>query len=971
MRPRALRQNTPSEARTAVASAFESFEARRGKKANETTTRVELIDEVLRAVGWPVVERELATGTGDFIDYELRDADDEAWMVVEAKRSGEHFRLKLKSSRTTQPSRSIQSLLGTGGESLRDVLKQAARYSNDRGVALACATNGFEWLFFRGLSTPTRPWTKGQAIIFSGVDDIVARFDEFLACIGRTSVGTPFLHERLELPPTGMLPASRVPNDVLTIARREREPSNLATIRSISEFLFLEIFGEHRADMLAHCYVQPGASEEFERSIHRLLKDSEVVLDDEGVTPVATDTEKFVAHVARQESTGAKQPVVVVGNVGVGKTTFLQRSLSQLRSDRSAICAVIDLEGFGQGVGIDGTVEQARVATQVLAKLETAAMTVLKHRTDLSDAARLQAEHSSRETLSTLQLSKLQNTKKLGQALWAADVAAWPRRELEIFDELTSRPLQHLVAYIRHLHGRFKREDGARYPILIAIDNLDLGTDDYQRTIYGLAQQLTRDTNAIVVVCLREDTFRMGREPGGFLTSSAFPFVFHVARPPLDKLLRKRVQYGEFAEKNQNLPRGLKMDGAQLKSVCALVRTTLLTQKSESLELFAGLSGHNMRAALDLVRALVDGSVDAPGQPDASSTYAFQCLLNASGYEMLQARVVNCFDAEPAAAPAHALQTRLLAYYSFALDSGPSRALFEEADRALVNFSGWGYPVALVRWALENLVRSGLLRDPRGGRRANQPLPKRLSITASGHVHLKSLVDLRSYRAAVAGATRWYDRDLADSFIRTASEAGGDPGLTLADVVESNAVDVFDAYLAQAITREDAALATGLGAHRWRAEVLSRSARILPEQYHPLPASVVAPPFEPAPAPTRPRPPKKDQLQLDLGVSDDPPRLEKIHRDIEHKGTVWTPRILWALEFAKRRHLGPQRASDLAELLVRYGDIDVPRNNVARAFRDFSPENGVDGLWTVEKKRYLITEAGALLLKALLSNDQD
>lgn len=968
MRGKSPATKTPLEARDAVSAAFKSFEERRKKTANEATTRVELIDEVLRAIGWPTgsIDRELPTGTGDFIDYELQ-ADGQSWMVVEAKRVGESFRLAAKPGRASQPSKSVQSLMSTGGESLRDVLKQAARYCNERGIPLACATNGFEWVFFRGLSAPLRPWTKGNAVIFSGLADIVARFDEFLACIGRASAGTAFLHERLELPPTGMLPPSRIPRDVLTFGRKERDASAAALVRNISDFLFSEIYGEHRTDMLARCYVEPGTSEEFERSIHRLLKDSEGVIDDDGIRAVTTDAEKFVAHVDRQESSGAKQPVVVVGNVGVGKTTFLQRSLAQLRADRSAMCAVVDLEGFGQASGVDGPAEQARVAAEVLNKLQTAAMTVLKHRDDLSDAAKLQGEHSSRETLSTLQLNTLNMSKRLGQALWTADPTAWLRKEMEIFEELTSRPVHHLVAYVRHLHGRYKRKDGARYPILIAIDNLDLGTDEYQRTIYGLAQQLTRDTNAIVVVCLREDTFRLGRDPGGFLTSSAFPFVFHVARPPLDRLLRKRVAYGEFATEHGQLPRGLKTDGSHIVDVCTLVRTALLAQKSESLELFAGLAGHNMRAALDLVRALVDGSVDAPGKPDASATYAFECLMNSAGYETLQARVVNCFDAEPAAAPAHALQTRLLAYYSFALDAGPERVLFEEVERAIANFSGWGYPVALVRWSLENLVKSGLLRDPKGGRRPNHQLSKRLSITASGHVHLNRLVDLRAYRASVAASTRWYDPQLADSFIRVSSEASGTAGLTIGDIVESKAIDVFDAYLAQSVTREDGALVTALGGQRWRAEVLSRSARILPPQYQPVPPPL-APPSEVAVTSSpRQQRKKRGQLQLALGVADEA-TLTKIHRDVEYKGTVWTPRILWALEFAKRRHLGPQRASDLAELLVRYGDVDVPHNNVARAFRDFRAEHGVDGLWTVEKKRYTITEAGALVLKTLLSD---
>ena len=94
MRGKPSPERTPAESRDAVSAAFKAFEERRRKKANETTTRVELIDELLSAVGWSTgsIERELPTGTGDFIDYELQ-ADGHPWMVVEAKRAGQSFRL--------------------------------------------------------------------------------------------------------------------------------------------------------------------------------------------------------------------------------------------------------------------------------------------------------------------------------------------------------------------------------------------------------------------------------------------------------------------------------------------------------------------------------------------------------------------------------------------------------------------------------------------------------------------------------------------------------------------------------------------------------------------------------------------------------------------------------------------------------------------------------------------------------------
>ena len=119
---------TPAEARDAIGLAFKSFAENRSGNANEATTRVELIDEVLRAVGWPTgsIERERPTGTGDFIDYELN--VDGPWMVVEAKRVGESFRLSQKSGRAQHPSRSVQSLISTGGESLRDTVARVLPY---------------------------------------------------------------------------------------------------------------------------------------------------------------------------------------------------------------------------------------------------------------------------------------------------------------------------------------------------------------------------------------------------------------------------------------------------------------------------------------------------------------------------------------------------------------------------------------------------------------------------------------------------------------------------------------------------------------------------------------------------------------------------------------------------------------------------------------------------------------------------
>ena len=215
---------------------------RRLSEANEATTRIELIDAVLRAVGWPDEElnREVPSGTGDSLDYELQGGG-LPWMVVEAKRAGKTFDLD-KSNIATNDSagRSIKLLLSRGGSTLREALKQAAQYCNDRAIPLACITNGYQWVFFRGLSSKHRKWQDGSALIFSDAKDVISRFDDFWGCISRAWAGKPYLNEFLDRPPMAPLPAPRTPRDFLEIRRPASESEVIAVLRLIDPLISSE-----------------------------------------------------------------------------------------------------------------------------------------------------------------------------------------------------------------------------------------------------------------------------------------------------------------------------------------------------------------------------------------------------------------------------------------------------------------------------------------------------------------------------------------------------------------------------------------------------------------------------------------------------------------------------------------------------------------------------------------------------------
>jgi len=162
----------PSAAKEHVAKVLAQFQpTRRLRQANEARTRIEVIDAVLAAVGWPRedIEPEAPSGTGEYLDYEVW-THDLPWMVVEAKRSGVTFELPAAPKKGDSILRGIGPLLSQGGPALKEAMKQAATYCNDRGIPLAAVTNGFQWLFFRGLSSKQRPWSAGVALTFASPD---------------------------------------------------------------------------------------------------------------------------------------------------------------------------------------------------------------------------------------------------------------------------------------------------------------------------------------------------------------------------------------------------------------------------------------------------------------------------------------------------------------------------------------------------------------------------------------------------------------------------------------------------------------------------------------------------------------------------------------------------------------------------------------------------------------------------------
>ncbi|MEO1483738.1 MAG: hypothetical protein AAFU77_16640 [Myxococcota bacterium] len=96
-------------------------------------------------------------------------------------------------------------------------------------------------------------------------------------------------------------------------------------------------------------------------------------------------------------------------------------------------------------------------------------------------------------------------------------------------------------------------------------------------------------------------------------------------------------------------------------------------------------------------------------------------------------------------------------------------------------------------------------------------------------------------------------------------------------------------------------------------------------------------------------------------------RLPELTPEVTYSGTVWIPRILWALEWALRHGEGPQSASDIARTLHDHAFLAVANTNIARAFRHHRRDVECQRMWReVEPLRYEILSHGREVLMATL-----
>jgi predicted type IV restriction endonuclease len=319
------------------------IEAALKAKPNESDTRLKVLDRFLfEVLEWnqKAVFTEPPTTSG-YIDYLLTIGERRGAMIIEAKRSG------LLQPVTKGDEVMHVALSGPVLKPLLPGIRQAMAYATDNGIAVAALTDGNTWLFFKASRTDGKPPIGGKAVLFptlKAVTNNFAKFAELLnvgAIIDRRHLAHLNEAEGLVITDAEQQFYVLNPND----ARMRLRDSLASDAALLFAQFFSRLSNEKDREMLRDCFVETGESRkadfDLEKIIQRVLNNITTLETGQGGA--------LQAELERAMTSRRSETVLLIGNKGAGKSTFIDRFFEQVlprRLREKCVVARVDLENY-------------------------------------------------------------------------------------------------------------------------------------------------------------------------------------------------------------------------------------------------------------------------------------------------------------------------------------------------------------------------------------------------------------------------------------------------------------------------------------------------------------------------------------------------------------------------------------------------------------------------------------------------
>ncbi len=717
---------------------------------NEATTRLLLIDRLFfECLGWSKSDVALEEPHGrEYADYVF--STFRPVLIVEAKKESNYFELpagqkKIEYSITT---------LTRDFPNVRAAVDQVAGYCQSRGVPFAVVSNGHQVIAFVATRSDGNSPLDGRALVFESLDQMADHFLDLWQALSRPGVEERKLLYRLIgavplLPPKLSATIPSYPG----LKKRNLVQTDL---QILSEIVIEDVIRspDLEPEFLRQCYCQSGALSQFALTSKDILAARYSALFDSthhGPSTTSATTKDGISPELLGVSV-ARRPILLIGDVGAGKTTFIRHLVNIDAPDvfRNAFFFHIDL-GTKGALALD-------LRLHVLSEIES--QLVGKFDTDIMERNFVRGVYD-------LQL------KRFGSGIFADLKKSSPHAFLEKEIEFLSTMAQDRESHLRNALLHIAK--GRKKQIILFLDNADQRDEKTQELTFLIAQEFADSWQVVVFVALRPETFHRSKTIGAL--TGYHPKAFTIAPPRIDLVLKKRLDFAEALTTGQVPIPGLqqmRMNLGKLTTVVKVVRRSL-DENERILEFIDNVASGNVRLALDFIKTFIgSGHVDTPkilSVENAGGKYEIQthefirAIIYGEGeyYDPSTSPIINLFDVSTLDGKEHFLLPLALGLLHRA-SGADVREGFVDTARVYEGLQGAGFTpeqidFAIARACKANLIETSARRLPEPG----QPFPVSLRITTRGEYHFQRAVNEFVYLDAVVVDIPVLDRNARET----------------------------------------------------------------------------------------------------------------------------------------------------------------------------------------------------------------
>lgn len=729
-----------------LATRIESYRAALAQDGNEAQTRFHLINEFLIVeLDWPKesIRVEPFLGSVGYADYALFQAL-RCRAILEAKRDNAELCASSQDHFAVVP---ISSSLLTNA---KNGIDQAIGYASRTGSPIGIVTNGRQWIGFLSSRSDGLAPTDGHAVVFPSVAAIVenwTRFYEFFSAVGLEEQRLArFVREK--------------EGGALAVAVRyyrafDRSYKNLPSPSELAkqlEELFRRSFiklNSNSIDVLVDCFVESKDSKEtdvaFEKIVDELVDRIFHRLDKLD----STDPEALhdLLQTAIELKTG--EFVLLVGNKGSGKTTFLQRffrkRLPKSTREKLLFLSIDLLKGDGSEASLSDW---------------------------LSFELIRQAEHvlfGDTPTYDLLRGAFWRRYKRMKDGEHAHLYKTDPDQfRIKFGDELRDfrqqRPREYLIALLQNaVAGR------GLLPVLV-FDNVDHYPRAFQDRLFQYAIGISNSVISFLV-CPVTDTTVWSLSKAGPL-QSFHSRAFFLPVPSLKDVFAKRLEVlrqelstGSGRSGTATIGKGLRLSIDNLNSFCATVEAVFVASSDVS-QLIGRLCNYDVRRSLEFSGAMLASPwigieelfklyvTSGEILPKRTNFVLALILLRASLFdEDKHSFVLNVF-ARPPGTLSSPLMALYMLRYLISVDerAATTRDRFVSISELWVMFSMLNVPRETFRYFVDRLFARQLLEayDPSVQRASDETLVR---VSPAGVAHYRLAVSENAYISQMALVT--------------------------------------------------------------------------------------------------------------------------------------------------------------------------------------------------------------------------